>query len=213
MSVGFESNMRTIKIQTFMSLDGVMQAPGAPDEDTAGGFTLGGWSQPYWDDMMGEVMGQEMAEDYDLLLGRKTYDIFAAHWPNAGDENPVTQKFNKATKYVATSAPDSLTWQNSQPLIGDVAKEIAKLKNGDGLPLSVQGSGQLIQTLLENRLADELFIWAFPVVLGSGKRLFGKGTAPLGLELDDVKTSTTGVTMAGYRTAGNVRIGSCALET
>lgn len=203
--------MRPIKIQTFVSLDGVMQAPGAPEEDTSGGFTLGGWSQPYWDEMMGEVMGQAMAEDYDLLLGRKTYDIFAAHWPNAGDDNPVTQKFNKATKFVATSSPDTLEWENSQPMTGDVAKGIAELKQGDGLPLSVQGSSQLIQTLLENRLADEMFVWTFPVVLGSGKRMLGEGAVPLGLELDDLKTSTTGVTMARYRTAGDVKIGSFAL--
>ena len=204
--------MRPIKIQTFMSLDGVMQAPGGPEEDTSGGFTLGGWSQPYWDEMMGKVMSQAMADDYDLLLGRRTYDIFAAHWPNAGDDNPVTQKFNKATKYVATSAPDTLDWQNSQAITGDVAAAIAELKQGDGLPLSVQGSSQLIQTLLEHRLADELYLWTFPVVLGSGKRLFGNGTVPLGLELDDVKTSTTGVTMARYRAAGDIKIGSFALE-
>ncbi|WP_306260038.1 dihydrofolate reductase family protein [Pararhizobium sp. IMCC21322] len=204
--------MRPIKIQTFMSLDGVMQAPGGPDEDTSGGFTLGGWSQPYWDEMMGDIMGKAMAEEYDLLLGRRTYDIFAAHWPNAGDDNPVTQKFNKATKYVATSAPDTLEWQNSQAITGDVAATIAELKQGDGLPLSVQGSIQLTQTLLAHGLADELFLWTFPVVLGSGKRLFGNGTVPFGLELGDVKTSTTGVTMARYRAAGDVKIGSFALE-
>lgn len=204
--------MRLIKIQTFMSLDGVMQAPGAPEEDTSGGFTLGGWSQPYWDDMMGGIMGQAMEEAYDLLLGRKTYDIFAAHWPNAGDDNPVTQKFNKATKYVATSMPDTLKWENSQAITGEVAKDIEKLKKGNGLPLSVQGSSQLIQTLLKNGLADEMFIWTFPVVLGSGKHLFGKGAAPLGLKLDDVQTSTTGVTMARYRTDGDVKIGSFALD-
>lgn len=203
--------MRPIKIQTFMSLDGVMQAPGAPDEDTSEGFTLGGWSQPYWDDMMGGIMGQAMEEEYDLLLGRKTYDIFAAHWPNAGDDNPVTQKFNKATKYVATSTPDTLKWENSQAITGDAVKDIAELKKGNGLPLSVQGSSQLIQTLLKNGLGDEMFVWTFPVVLGSGKRLFGTGAVPFGLKLDDAKTSTTGVTMARYRSAGDVKIGSFAL--
>lgn len=204
--------MRPIKIQTFMSLDGVMQAPGGPKEDTSDGFVLGGWSQPYWDEMMGEVMGKAMAEEYDLLLGRKTYDIFAAHWPNAGDENPVTQKFNKATKFVATSTPDTLDWENSQAITGNVADEVTKLKKGDGLPLCVQGSSQLIQTLLKNQMADEMFIWTFPVVLGSGKRLFGDGTVPMGLEFDDVKTSTTGVTMARYRAAGGVKTGSFALD-
>ncbi|ASJ73945.1 dihydrofolate reductase family protein [Granulosicoccus antarcticus] len=204
--------MRPVKIQTFISLDGVMQAPGGPEEDTAGGFTLGGWSQPYWDAKMGEVMGQAMAEEYDLLLGRKTYDIFAAHWPNAGDDNPVTQKFNKSNKYVVTSSPNTLDWENSQPITGDVAKGILQLKQGVGLPLSVQGSSELIQLLLENRLADELLVWTFPVVLGSGKRLFGVGIAPLGLELDDIQISSTGVTMARYRTAGDVKIGSFALD-
>ncbi len=205
--------MRKIKIQTFTSLDGVMQAPGGPEEDTSGGFTLGGWSQPYWDDMMGAVMGQAMEEDYDLLLGRKTYDIFAAHWPNAGDDNPVTQKFNSATKYVATSSPDTLNWENSQAIQGDVAEGIAALKKTDGLPLSVQGSSQLIQVLLENGFVDELNVWTFPVVLGTGKRLFGAGAVPLGLQLDNVQTSTTGVTMARYRAAGDVKLGSFALDS
>lgn len=204
--------IRHIKIQTFISLDGVMQAPGGPQEDTSGGFNFGGWSQPYWDDMMGEVMGTAMAEDYDLLLGRKIYNIFAAHWPNASDDNPVTQKFNVATKYVATSAPDTLDWQNSQPITGDLAKSIEDLKQGDGPPLSLQGSSQLIQTLLENGLADELFIWTFPVVLGYGKHLFGKGATPLGLKLDDVQTSKTRVIMARYRTAGDVKMGFFAID-
>jgi len=189
-----------------------MQAPGGPDEDTSGGFALGGWSQPYWDEMMGNVMGQAMSEEYDLLLGRKTYDIFAAHWPNAGDDNPVTQKFNKATKYVATSSPKTLAWENSQALTGDVAADVATLKQGGGLPLSVQGSSQLIQTLLEHQLVDELFLWTFPVVLGSGKRLFGAGAVPSGFALNDVKTSTTDVTMARYRAAGDVKLGSFALD-
>lgn len=204
--------MRKITIQTFTSLDGVMQAPGAPAEDTSGGFALGGWSQPYWDVMMGGVMGEAMAEEYDLPLGRRTYDIFAAHWPNAAADDPVARKFNAATKYVATSAPDTLTWRNSQPISGDVAQGIAALKAGDGPPLSVQGSNQLIQTLLENGLADDLSVWTFPVVLGSGKRLFGRGAVPLGLELADLKTSSTGVTMARYRAAGDVRTGSFALD-
>lgn len=204
--------MRPIKIQNYMSLDGVMQAPGGPEEDTSGGFTLGGWSHPYWDDKMSEVMGQGMAEESALLLGRKTYDIFAAHWPNAGDDNPVTQKLNKTTKYVATSTPDTLGWENSQAITGNVATNIEKLKQGDGPPLSVLGSSELIQTLLENRLADELFIWTFPVVLGAGKRLFGGGTVPQGFELTDMQLSTTGVTMARYNAAGQVKIGSFALD-
>ena len=203
--------MRKITIQTFMSLDGVLQAPGAPEEDRDGGFTLGGWSQPYWDEMMGEVMGESMAEDYDLLLGRTTYDIFAAHWPNVGDDDPVAQKFKRATKYVVTSTPETLDWENSQAITGEVCKEISELKNGRGLPLSVQGSSQLIQLLLENGLADEFFVWTFPVVLGSGKRLFDSSAKPRALELHSTRTSTTGVTMARYRAAGGVKVGSFAL--
>ena len=203
--------MRPITIQTFASLDSVMQAPGGPEEDPSGGFALGGWSQPYWDEAMGEAMGRAMAEKYDLLLGRRTYDIFAAHWPNAGDD-PVARKFNAATKYVATSAPGTLGWENSEAITGDVAAAIAALKEGDGPPLSVQGSSELIQTLLENRLVDALLLWTFPVVLGQGKRLLGSGAVPLGLELEEVATSTTGVTMARYRATGGVKTGSFALE-
>ena len=204
--------MRKITIQTFKSLDGVMQAPGAPEEDRDGEFALGGWSQPYWDERMGEVMGESMAEDYDLLLGRTTYDIFAAHWPNAGDDDPVAQKFNRATKYVVTSTPETLHWENSQAITGEVAKGISELKNGDGLPLSVQGSSQLIRLLLEHGLADEFFVWTFPVVLGSGKRLFDSGAIPRALELHSARTSTTGVTMIRYRAAGDVKVGSFALS-
>ena len=204
--------MRTIQAQTFVTLDGVMQAPGGPEEDTSGGFRHGGWSQPYWDDMMGGVMAEAMEQDYDLLLGRRTYDIFAAHWPNAGEDNPVTQKFNRATKYVVTSAPETLGWENSRPIVGDVAGGVAELKQEDGPPLSVQGSSRLLQTLLENGLVDDLFVWTFPVVLGGGKRLFGEGTVPLGLELTELKHSATGVTIANYRAAGAVETGSFALE-
>ena len=161
---------------------------------------------------MGEAMGKAMAEEYDLLLGRRTYDIFAAHWPNAAEDDPVRQKFDRATKYVATSSAGTLGWQNSEPITGDVAAGIVELKVGEGPPLSVQGSGQLVQTLLENRLADEFVLWTFPVVLGSGKRLFAAGTAPQGLELADMAVSTSGVTMARYRAAGDVQTGSFALE-
>lgn len=204
--------MREIEVQTFVTLDGVMQAPGGPDEDRSGGFRHGGWSQPYWDEAMGAAMGKAMEREYDLLLGRKTYDVFAAHWPKVGDDNPVTRKFNAATKYVATSSPETLAWENSEALTGDVAEAVATLKKGDGPPLSVQGSGQLIQTLLEHRLVDSLFVWTFPVVLGTGKRLFAGAAAPMGLDLDGVESSTTGVTMARYRAAGDVRTGSFALE-
>ena len=205
--------MREIEVQTFVTLDGVMQAPGGPDEDRSGGFANGGWSQPYWDETMGAAMGKAMEREYDLLLGRKTYDVFAAHWPNAPEDDPVRRKFDAATKYVVTSSPDTLAWQNSEAITGDVAARIADLKAGDGSLLSVQGSGQLTQTLLESDLVDSFRIWTFPVVLGAGKRLFGDGAAPLGLRLTETETSSTGVTMARYQAAGDVRTGSFALET
>ena len=204
--------MREIEVQTFVTLDGVMQAPGGPGEDRSGGFAHGGWSQPYWDEVMGAAMGQAMARPYDLLLGRKTYDVFAAHWPNAPEDDPVRRKFDAATKYVVTSDPNTLAWQNSEAITGDVAARIAALKGGDGPLLSVQGSGQLIQALLQNGLVDSFRVWTFPVVLGSGKRLFGEGAAPLGLKLAEAETSSTGVTMARYVAAGDVRTGSFALE-
>ena len=135
--------MRKIVVQTFVTLDGVMQAPGGPEEDPEGGFEHGGWSVNYWDEQMGEVMDRAMAEPYDLLLGRKTYDIFAAHWPRAGDD-PVAVKFNAARKYVATSSPGTLAWENSEALVGDVAAAVAALREGEGPTLSVQGSSRLI---------------------------------------------------------------------
>ena len=204
--------MREIEVQTFATLDGVMQAPGGPDEDRSGDFAHGGWSQPYWDEAMGAAMGQAMAREYDLLLGRKTYDVFAAHWPNAPKGDPVRRKFDAATKYVVTSEPGTLAWQNSEAITGDVAGRIAELKGGEGPMLSVQGSSQLVQALLEHGLVDSFRIWTFPVVLGTGKRLFGEGAVPLGLALAETETSSTGVVMSRYDAAGDVRTGSFALK-
>jgi dihydrofolate reductase len=204
--------MRKLVVSTFSTLDGVMQAPGGPEEDPTGGFTKGGWSVHYWDDMMGQVMGASMSRPFDLLLGRKTYEIFAAHWPFAGDQDPAARRLNEATKYVVSTTLRTLTWRNSRLIAGDVAAEVARLKSQDGPELQVQGSSQLIQTLLPADLIDELRLWIFPVVLGHGKRLFGKGTVPAALALADTQTSTTGVLITTYRRAGAVKTGSFALE-
>ena len=204
--------MRQVLAATFLSLDGVMQAPGGPQEDPTGGFAHGGWSATYWDEMMGEAMGESFSTPFDLLLGRKTYDIFAAHWPFAGDD-PIAEAFGACTKYVATRSPDrSFDWRNTQALRGDVAAEVARLKAGDGPQLLIQGSSELIQTLLAHRLIDRYQLWSFPVVLGSGKRMFGAGAPAAALTLVDSKVSSTGVVMSTYVPAGELVTGSFALE-
>ncbi len=203
--------MRKVIVSEFISLDGVMQAPGGPEEDPVGGFELGGWTFNYWDGMMDEAMGDAMKSPFDLLLGRKTYDIFAAHWPQAGD-NPVALLFNAATKFVATSSPDTLTWQNSQALVGDAAEAVAKLRKSEGPDLLVNGSSQLLQALITNGLVDMYRLWVFPLVLGKGKKLFGGGTVPAGLKLVESKVSTTGVNMLTYQPAPMKKPGSFALE-
>lgn len=204
--------MRNVIAATFVSLDGVMQAPGGPDEDRDSGFTLGGWTFHHFDEVVGQVLDESLGASFDLLLGRKTYDIFAAHWPRVGDDDPVGAKFNAVTKYVATSSPDTLAWRNSVALGPDVAAEVARLKQTDGPDLLLQGSGQLIQALLAADLIDEFRLMIFPVVLGAGKRLFGDGAIPISLKLTSSKTSGTGVTLNSYVRAGEVRTGSFALE-
>jgi dihydrofolate reductase len=212
--------MRKIIAPVFVSLDGVMQAPGGPEEDPSGGFAYGGWTFPYFDEALGAASGETFAGSFDLLLGRKTYDIFAAHWPELA-RNPGTTDagevalahvFNRATKYVATHRPESLSWQNSEPLGPDVAASLRKLKSGDGPDLFVQGSSDLLQTLLKNDLVDELRLMIFPVVLGKGKRLFGTGALPGAFKLTRSSTSTSGVLLATYVRAGAVQVGSFALE-
>ena len=203
--------MRRITVQTFMTLDGVMQGPGGPDEDRDGGFDQGGWSFNYWDDRMGDVMAAAMAPVYDLLLGRRTYDIFAAHWPVANDP-VVTPKFNKATKYVLTHHPETAVWENTHAISRDPVAEIAAIKAGDGPDLSVSGSAQLVQLLLTHGLVDQFQLWLFPLVLGRGKRLFGPGTVPAGLKLEKSVVSTTGVLILDYARAEQAAIGSFALD-
>ena len=202
--------MRNVVVSTFLTLDGVMQAPGGPEEDPSGGFRHGGWSVNYWDDAMGAAMGEAMSRPFDLLLGRRTYEIFAAHWPYSTE--PGADVLNSATKYVASRTLDAVEWQNSNLLEGDVAEAVARLKNEDGPEIQVHGSGNLIQTLLEHDLVDEYRLWTFPVVLGTGKRLFGDGAVPRALRLVDAKTSATGVVMATYERGGELEYGSFALE-
>ena len=204
--------MRKLIVSTFLTLDGVMQAPGGPEEDEDGAFALGGWSVNYWDDMMGDVMGEAMSAPFDLVLGRKTYDIFAAYWPHATDEQGA-KPLNDATKYVASRSRPTLAWARSVLIEGDAAEGIAELRKQDGPELQVHGSGNLIQTLIRSNLVDEYHLWVFPLVIGSGKRLFADGTIPAALKLVDSKVSTTGVVIGTYEPAGEIVTGSFALET
>jgi len=208
-----EDKMRKLSVLSFITLDGVMQAPGGPEEDPTGGFKYGGWTVDYWDDFLGDVMGEQMAKPFDLLLGRKTYEIFAAYWPYAKNDDPIAGKLNSAKKYVASTTLGKLDWSNSMLVKGDVVQEIKKLKQQSGPELQVHGSGNLIQTLLKHDLIDEFHLKIFPITLGIGKRLFGEGTIPAGFKLVDSKTSTTGVIVATYERAGQVKTGSFALET
>jgi dihydrofolate reductase len=202
--------MRRILAGAFVSLDGVMQAPGGPEEDPTGGFELGGWTAPYADEVTGESVGALFAQPFDLLLGRKTYEIFAAHWPYY-DDNPIGQAFNQVAKYVVTSSAEPLGWANSHA-IKDGIEGVDRLKAGDGPDLLIQGSSALYPGLLERGLIDRLQIMTFPVVLGKGKRLFAEGTAPGALRLVDSKVSGTGVVIATYEPAGAVRTGSFAVK-
>jgi len=203
--------MRKLIVSTFLTLDGVMQAPGGPEEDPDGGFAYGGWSVNYWDEKMGEVMGEAMSKPFDLLLGRKTYEIFAAHWPHATDDSGA-KPLNDATKFVASRTVRSLDWSKSVLIEGDVAEGVTALKQEEGPELQVHGSANLIQTLLRHKLIDEYRLWTFPVVVGRGKRLFSDGTVPAGLKLVANKLSTTGVVMATYVPAGEIVTGSFALD-
>jgi dihydrofolate reductase len=203
--------MRKLIVSTFLTLDGVMQAPGGPGEDDDGGFTHGGWSVNYWDETMGEVMGAATSVPFDLVLGRRTYDIFAAHWPHASEEEGA-KPFNDATKHVASRSRPVLEWTNSVLIEGDAADGIAALKQQDGPELQVHGSGGLIQTLLRHDLVDEYRLMVFPVVLGTGKRLFADGAVPAGLRLVHSTVSTTGVMIGTYQPAGEIVTGSFALD-
>jgi dihydrofolate reductase len=190
--------MRNLAVLTFLTLDGVMQAPGQPEEDPSGGFIHGGWSVNYWDEVMAQVMEEAMATPYDLLLGRKTYEGFAAHWPDAGNDT-AANTLNNATKFVATSTLSKLEWKNSVRITGDIAAEVSRLKDQDGPLLQIHGSWQLIQTLLAHGLVDEFRLWTFPVIVGSGKRLFGQDTASTGVTLIKTEPCPSGAVMNIYR--------------
>lgn len=206
--------MRRIVANTFMTLDGVMQAPGGPEEDPTGGFKWGGWSVNYWDEMMGKVMDEAIAKPFDLLLGRRTYEIFAAHWPfvTSGPEKLAADKLNSARKYVVSKTLSRADWENSTLIKRDAAKEIAALKEQDGPEIQIHGSSDLIQSLLRDDLIDEFRVWIFPVTVGGGKRLFGRGTVPVGFKLLDCKTSTSGVIIAAYAKGGAIKTGSFEFE-
>lgn len=200
--------MRKIIVSPFLSLDGVMQAPGGPEEDTSSGFTLGGWSVNYRDAAMGEVMGENFSTPFDLLLGRRTYDIFAGHWPKVDDE--TGKAFTACQKYVATHRPLASDRANAQTLGGDVVTRVRALKAGDGPALSVQGSQDFLQTLIVNDLVDEYRLMIFPLIPGSGRKLFANGSPPAGLKLTKSRTSDTGVLMVWYERAEMASIGSFA---
>ena len=202
--------MRNIVVLSFISLDGVMQAPGGPEEDTSGGFAYGGWTVPYMDEFSGNMMGEQMSMPFDLLLGRKTYDIFAAYWPKHPEIETVAGPFNTCTKYVVSHQPIELSWKGSELITGDVVAKLKELKGQDGPMLQVHGSGTMIQTLLQNDLVDELWLKLFPVTLGTGKRLFDRGTMPAAFELMESKTTPSGVIFANYKKAGAVKTGSFA---
>jgi len=198
-------SMRKIIVLSFITFDGVMQGPGGPTEDPSGNFTLGGWTVPYFDEFLGQVMTEQMSQPFDLLLGRKTFEIFASYWPQHEEEGAG---INKATKYVASNTLTSHEWRKSVFLKGNVADEIKKLKGEDGPDLQVHGSGNLIQTLMQHDLVDEFWLKIFPVTLGMGKRLFDNGTMPAAYTVVDSKTSPNGVIIATLKRAGEVKTGS-----
>jgi dihydrofolate reductase len=202
--------MRRLIVSTFVSLDGVMQAPGGPEEDPTGGFALGGWTFNYWDEAMDISASGFDARDRELLLGRRTYEIFEAYWPYQPEDDPVARTLNAAKKHVVSRTLKTPQWNNSTLLQGDVATAVIALKAQPGPDLQIIGSGNLIQTLHAASLIDEYNVWTFPVVLGRGKRLFGESAKPCALRLVRSRVSTTGVVMSSYVPAGNVRPGSFA---
>jgi dihydrofolate reductase len=200
--------MRKIIVAAFVSIDGVMQAPGGPQEDPTGGFKFGGWTAPYFDESVGQEMGEMFERPFELLLGRKTYEIFAYHWPHAGADDPIAQVFNATTKYVATRSNMPLTWANSVRLESDVTEAVRKLKATDGPDLLTQGSSNFLQTLFAaGDLVDEIRTIMFPVVLGRGKRLFSDAARPMALSLTSARHSPSGVVISRYAPAGAVQTG------
>lgn len=201
--------MRKLIVLSFITLDGIMQAPGSPQEDTSGDFRFGGWSVPYSDEASGRLMIEQLGHPFDLLLGRKTYDIFAGYWPmHKDDSGPIGLGIDKATKYVVSNSPIKSDWAKTVQLQGNVVEEIKKLKQQVGPEIQVHGSGNLIQTLLKYDLVDELWLKIFPITLGSGKRLFADGTMPVAFGLSKSSVSPKGVIFANYVRDGEVKTGS-----
>ncbi len=203
--------MRKVIVLSFITLDGVMQGPGGPEEDTSSDFNFGGWSVGYFDDFVGNAMAEQMGHPFDLLLGRNTYEIFASYWPKVTDESG--RGINSATKYVVSHRPVNIDWKTTILIDGDVVEKIKKLKTESGPELQVHGSGDLIQTLMKHDLVDELWLKTFPVALGTGKRLFADGTIPVGFTLLESAISPSGVVIASYARAGAVKLGSFAPPT
>lgn len=199
--------MRKIIVTTFLTMDGVLQGPGGPQEDTTNGFIWGGWQFGYSDEPSREALGKVMGQPFDLLLGRKTYEIFAAYWPYNAD-NPIGEKFNRINKYVVATTPIDTSWAHTTLIKEDVVNELKKLKAQDGPDLLVHGSGRLVQTLLKNQLVDELYTWIYPLTLGKGKKLFEEGTIAQQWKTTESFISTTGMIMAKYEPAGEVKLGS-----
>lgn len=216
--------MRKIIVQSFITLDGVMQSPGGSYEDPSGGFSYGGWAVNFFDESMLKFVGESANKPFALILGRRTYEIFAAHWPYVNEkhtenlkdnalDDPFADALNAARKYVVSDAPLTLSWNNTTLVTGNVVKEIQKLREENGPELQVHGSGNLIQTLLKHDLVDELRIMIFPITLGTGKKLFAEGTQPFAFKLTKSETSNTGVIMAVYERAGKVQVGTAEFDT
>jgi dihydrofolate reductase len=200
--------MGKLVVTTFVTLDGVMQAPGGPDEDRSGGFEHGGWLAPHFDDDGGSFMVEVFERSGSFLLGRKTYEIFSGYWPHQTDENnPIASRLNALPKYVASRSLEQADWQGST-VIRDVPTEVAKLKEAEDGELQVHGSGNLIQTLIEHDLVDRYNVLTFPVVLGTGKRLFPEGVTPAGLRLAESRATGTGVVISTYESAGKPTYGT-----
>lgn len=204
-------SVRKLTGAVFQSLDWVVQAPGGPEEDPSGGFRFGGWATGFWDESMHAPVGKFIDADYDLLLGRRTYDIFAAHWPY-NLEDPIGATFQRINKYVLTSSDEPLDWENSHKLSGDTAGAVSELKRSDGRDLLIQGSSTLYPPLLQAGLIDRLILMTFPVMLGEGKRIFDGSEKPGALKLVDHSVSDKGVVFATYEPAGEVPVGSFAMD-
>lgn len=202
--------MRKLVASTSVSLDGVMQAPGGPKEDPAADFAFGGWAFPYWDETLDLTERGFEGKDREIVLGRKTYQIFERFWPHVPADNPNAQSMNGAKKYVASRTLKTLQWENSVLLTGDVVEAVTALKTQPGNDLQIVGSGNLIQSLQAASLIDEYIVWTFPVILGRGKRLFETTVKPEGLRLISTKSSVTGVVMSTYESVGEIAIGSFA---